>query len=183
MKTRQPDPDPLVIPLSKTKLGLLLLGAAAFVALGIWLYLYAGELTLENSQYVLRVRAAAVACVGFFGLCAVYAGAKLFDNSPGLIIDAEGLVDNSSGLSAGRIPWSDIKGVGFTTVEKQRFLTIVVHDPHKYVRRASPLMRPFVTMNMKLFGSPIQISANTLKVNFDDLMKAVTDRHARYGRP
>jgi hypothetical protein len=32
-------------------------------------------------------------------------------------------VDNSSGISAGRIPWSDIKGFGVSTIQKQRILT------------------------------------------------------------
>jgi len=92
-------------------------------------------------------------------------------------------VDNSSGISAGRIPWSDIKGFAVSTIQKQRILTIEVHHPDKYVERAPPLMRPLVRWNAKHYGSPVQISANALKIDFDTLVKSVTEAYARYARP
>ena len=61
------------------------------------------------------------------------------------------------------------------TVQGQRFLTIDVKDPEKYVQRAPFLKRQLVGLNAKYFGGPIQISANTLKINFDELLKVATD--------
>src|SRR5688572_32327146 len=101
----------IAIPLSKKALALYCLGGTAFAALGLWLFLNADDVRPHSPLFV---KAVAVVCVGFFGLIAVKAGAKLFDRSPGLIIDAEGLVDNSGGLAAGRIPWSNIKRIRTT---------------------------------------------------------------------
>lgn len=173
-------PEPLAIPLSKGKLLLFALGGAAFAALGLWLFLNADQMQRRRSP--LFVKAVGVVCVGFFGLIAVQAGAKVFSTSPGLIIDAEGLVDNASGVAAGRIPWSDIKKIGISTSEKQRFLTIEVRDPQKYVRRARLVKRWFLTQNMTYFGSPIHIPADTLRIDFADLVKVIKESHARYKR-
>ena len=163
--------------MSKVKIALLFAGATAFVAAGLWMWANPYQTPRLNSLYV---KAVASASVGFFGLCAVYALFKLFDTAPGLIVDAEGIIDNSSGVSAGRIPWSDISGFKISTIQKQRFLTIEVYDAEKYVRRANVLKRPLVALNAKYFGSPIQISANTLKTDFDELIQLVTSSYARY---
>jgi len=168
-----------VIPLSKGKIIRLALGAVVFVALGIWLYLNADHIPRRNPLYI---KVVAVACVSFFGLCGVYASRKLFDPAPGLIIDAEGIVDNSSGISAGRIPWSEIKGFKVTTIKRQRFLTIEVRDPDKYIRRTSGLKRHLAAMNTKYFGGPIHITSNTLAIGFDELVKSITEAHAKHCR-
>ena len=167
------------IPLSKSKLVLILAGAVGFVALGFWLYGFADRM---RAPAFFEVKFWSVACIVFFGLCGIVALLKLLDRAPGLVIDDAGLVDNSSGISAGRIPWSDIKGFAVSTIQKQRILTIEVHDPDKYVQRASPWMRPFVAANAKYFGSPVQISSNALKIDFDTLVQAITESHAKYWR-
>jgi hypothetical protein len=169
-------PDQLTIPLSRTKIALLPIGAAMFVVLSFWLWVYADRLSRLNFLYV---RTAAILGIGFFGLCGLYAVFKLFDRAPGLIVDAEGIIDNSSGLSAGRIQWSDICGFQITSLYQQRFLAIEIRAAEKYVLRAPLWKRPLVALNAKYFGSPIQISANTLKIDFDRLVKLLADSHAR----
>ena len=61
-------------------------------------------------------------------LAAIYGCIKIFDSKPGLVIDAEGLIDNSSAAAAGRIPWTDIGGVNVFTMHRQRMLTIELRD-------------------------------------------------------
>ena len=62
-------------------------------------------------------------------------------------------------------------GFSVTTVQGQRFLTVEVDNPTKYVQRANVLKRFVVSMNANYFGGPIQISANSLKINFDELQR------------
>jgi hypothetical protein len=168
----------ITIPLSKRKILLLALGAAAFVAVGVWLYLIADHLPHRSPLFV---KLMAGVCVIFFGLCGVYGARKLFDAAPGLVIDAQGILDNSSAVSAGLIPWSEVTGIKVTTLNAQRFLTIEVRDPENYIQRASGLKRLFVALNAKHFGGPIQITSNTLEMPFDDLVKNITEAHVRYG--
>jgi hypothetical protein len=89
-------------------------------------------------------------------------------------------VDNSSAIAAGRIPWADIRGFEVQTVQNQRFLTIEVYDPEKYVQRARFLKRAFVALNAGRFGGPIQISAHALKIGFDQLVTTLTQAHEKH---
>jgi hypothetical protein len=172
-------PDLILVSPSKLKIALACVGSAVFVAAGLLMWTFADRAPLHRALYL---KAAAGACVGFFGLCGVFALLKLFDTAPGLIVDAEGIVDRSSLGSVGRIPWSDIRGFKVTTVRKQRFLTVEVHNPEKYVQRASLVLRPLVAVNARYFGSPVQISSHNLKINFDELVSVLSGSYAKYRR-
>jgi len=162
----------VVIPLSKGKTFLLLLGAVAFVLASIWLWSIADVQTRYNPLYA---KAVAAAGAFFFGLCAIYGGFKIFDNRPGLIIDESGIVDNSSAVAAGRIPWDDVVALNVSEIAGQRFVTVVVVEPQKYASRGSAFGRMLNAANMKMSGSPINISSNSLQMNFDALVQVLTD--------
>ena len=169
----------IVVPLSRGKISLVFLGSIVFVAIGVVLW-PAVDLIPHDTPVYWEMATALVVAVAFFGSCGLYALWKFFDAAPGLVIDEQGIIDNSSGMSAGRIPWSEIKGFHVTTVQRQRFLTIEVQDPAKYVQRASFLKRQLVSINAKYFGGPIQISAGTLKIGFDELLKVANDSFQKY---
>ncbi len=161
--------DRICIPLSRTKLVLGLVGAVLFVGLSIVLWI-AGEGPGWLGWIVGgRLRFVAVIGASFFGLCAVYGAVKLFDRKPGLIIDRQGLIDNSSAVAAGRIPWDEITGYRAWSTHRQRMLVIDVVDPRKYQARGWRGRQWLDSMNTRLTGSPIVISANSLAIGFDKL--------------
>lgn len=168
----------LVIPLSKTKIVLIAFGAMVFVALGNWLIIIAGGNPRFSSDFITVVGVVAVA---FFGLVFLFASKKLLDKSPGLVINSDGIVDNSSGVAAGLIPWKEITKLSVTTVQSQRFLTVHVHNPESYLDRGNWLKRIANKANYKLYGSPVQISANGLKTNFDELLEIIEQQFKKYG--
>ena len=171
---------PHVIPLSKTKLLFLVIGVVCLFAAGVWLFMNADQFPDKNPTLAKSV---GVAGVLFFGACAAYGFIKLFDSVPGLIVDSKGIFDNSSGISAGLIPWSDITGFSVNSIQRQRFLSIEVRNPDKYIQRASGLKRLLVSLNARYFGGPIHISSNSLKIPFDQLLRIVGEAHVKYGGP
>jgi len=160
-------PTGLVIPLSKGKVVLGLLGAVAFVAVSVWIWSIADDQT-EHSPLIMK--AVAIAGSSFFGLCALYGCFKLFDTRPGLIIDDQGIVDNSSAVAAGRILWGEV----VTLNVSKNFITIVVVDPQKFIARGNFLSRMLNAASTKMTGSPINIPSNSLGLKFDDLAQALT---------
>jgi hypothetical protein len=166
---------PIEIPLSRTKTSLLLAGSLAFVASGIAFLVFAESTDLPPAL----LRAVGVVAIAFFGLCGAYALRKLFDDAPGLVISAEGIHDNTSAISVGPIPWADITGLRESVVTGQRFLVVDVIDPSKYTARGNLIQRAFKGLNLRSYGSPIFISANTLKIGHDELMALATEAHAR----
>lgn len=156
------DCEPVVIPLSRTKILLLSLASALFVIGGIWLISTAGE-RAGVDQYIHIV--AGTAGVAFFGLCYIYLTAKLLDRRPGLVIDSEGIIDNSGGVSAGRIDWHDVQGFSQLRIHSQVLITIHVADPIKYINRGNVLRRWLMRLNLRYYGSPIHIFANSLQID------------------
>lgn len=168
--------DRIAIASSKVKVGLLTMGASLFVIGGIWLF---GIADTQSRYSPIYVKGASVLAIVFFGLCGLYGLLKLFDSSPGLVLDREGIIDHSSGVAAGRVAWREISDVQVVSVSGHRFLAIVVHDPEKYLGKGNAPGRFFAKLNYKTYGTPIFISANALKVKFEELEKQIQDFRGR----
>jgi hypothetical protein len=170
----------IVVPLSKRKVALIFLGSLAFVALSIWMWSNAND--FQPRYPPLFVKAAALFAGAFFALCAIYSCVKFFDQRPGLIVDGDGIIDNSSGVAAGRIGWDEIVGLQVYQISRQRFLTILVSDPKKYADRGPFFTRMANAVNTRMTGSPINISSSTLGLNFDDLVEMLTATFEKCGK-
>ena len=170
--------DRIVVPSSKTKLTMLTVGALLFVVGGLWLF----DIADTQGRYAsIYVKGVAVLAAGFFGLCALYGFIKLFDRAPGLVLDHEGIIDNSSGVAAGRVSWSEIRDVRAMSISGQRFLAFIVKDPEKYLGKGNIVSSVFVNLNYKIYGTPIFISSHSLKTNFADLERQIRDFRAKHG--
>jgi hypothetical protein len=176
--------DETVVPLSKSKVVLLIVGAVAFVALGLWLFQLDSAWIESQRRFnnPALVHAIGLATIVFFGLCGVVAIKKLFDSKPGLVLSSAGMLVNSSADSVGLIPWSDVEGFGTYELHKQRLLVVKLVAPDKYVLAGGPLRQALRRANMRMVGSPIAISANTLKISFDELVKLCSTYRETYAR-
>lgn len=162
--------QPISIPLSKTKIIILVTGALLFVAGGCWLVIKASAINSPVVPNVNVIRAVGVVAILFFGLCTVYGTRKLFSHKPGFVIDDSGITDNSSGISVGAIPWNDIYNINFVMAQRQKFIMIYVKNPEEYINNQSSFIKKkMMQMNHKLYGSPLAISANSLNTSFGQL--------------
>lgn len=172
------------IELSRARLVLVILGALLMAGLGGWMMLAdeQGSLieTLRRFCPPAAVHVVGGAALLFFGGCAVYGVRKLFDRKPGLILNAQGLVDNSSGVAAGFIPWSEIRGVSPLFLGRQQMVSVHLVDPERYVARGNAVKRALNRANMGVCGTPIVISPTVLAVSFDELMRTLESFTSRY---
>jgi len=157
------------IPLSKKKNLLMLLGAAIFVVLGVLFVVRPENFTSQFHQNIALIRLVGMLSVVFFGACAIYGMIKIFDKKYGLIIDREGIIDNTNASSIGLINWADILSIETQNVMSTRFLLIFIKNPENYLNRAKGLKRKLLYANMKMYGTPLSIISNSIKFNFDDL--------------
>lgn len=157
------------IPISKTKISLLLLGAMIFVIFGILFILFPDKFISTIFRNPQTIRIAGIAAVLFFGAAGVYGLRKLFDKAIGLTIDENGITDKSNASSVGLIEWNDIVEIKTEQVMSTRFLLIFISNPEKYLERVNGFKRKLMQGNMKMYGTPLSITSNTLRYNFDDL--------------
>lgn len=170
------------IPLSKVKLVLLLLGCILFVIFGV--------LILQNpEQYELPrfghhpgfVKGVGYLAAMLFGIIGAYVFLKLFDKKPGLMLDATGITDNSSGTSIGLIEWRDVTGIETTKFMSNKFVLVFTDQPNKYIGKARNRMaKSALSSNLKTFKTPLSISANSLKISHDELEKLLLVQWSKY---
>jgi hypothetical protein len=169
------------IPLSKKKMIFGLCGSLMFVAIGVWFIAWPDSLkgsVIRNPTILFIV---GLLSIVFFGICVFFYARMLSNVKPGLIIDDQGITDHSSGVAVGMIPWEDIGQIKTAKVFSQSFVMLIVKDPVKYIdREKSLLKKKTMQMNYKSYGSPVAISANSLKIGFDELHKIIQERYSRH---
>ena len=164
------------IPLSKSKILLLLIGAVVFVFLGIFFILYPEKFLSSIMKSENFIRIMGVIAVLFFGAVGISGTKKMFDKSVGLAIDDNGIIDNTNAASVGLIKWSDITEITTKQVMSTKFLLIFIRDPNEILERVSGIKHNLMVANMKMYGTPLAITSTTLKYDFNELEKLLKDR-------
>lgn len=157
--------DALVVRPARGRLVLLALGGLAFVAVGL--------LMIRDGGFGAALGAVSVL---FFGFCLVAIVVRLFRTRPALVIDCDGIEENSSAVSVGRIPWSEVTEVRPHSFQGQRFLGIGLVDPDVVLGHQPALKRKALDSSMRMTGFAVNVPLRMLKVREDDLLAAVA-RH------
>ncbi|MBZ4189039.1 STM3941 family protein [Niabella beijingensis] len=162
--------EPIRIPISKRKTLAAFVGSLAFVIAGV--FFISRPMLFIRSDDPTMIRIIGYICTAFFGLCAILLFLKLRDKKEGLIIDAEGITDNSSGIAAGRILWKDVRSIRVEEAAGQQFIMMEVKDPLLYLRQQkNPVKKRAMELNYQLYKTPVGITANFLTVKTEQLLQ------------
>lgn len=166
--------DNIEIPLSRTKLVLLLIGALLFFFLGIWFIIDAEQFITNRFQYPQIIVIIGVIATIFFGLCLLFILKKLFDSKPGILIDQKGITDYSSATSIGVIEWTDIMEIRTVQIVSTKILILKTDKPDKYIEKAkNRLSKRAMQANYNMYGSPLTITSSALKIAHRDLEELI----------
>lgn len=168
------------IQTSKIKLLLIFLGCIGFLALSYYLFNYPENFTSYRYRNPKVVKVVGVIGMLFFLIVLLYVPKKLFDKKPGLIIDEKGIIDNSSAVNVGFIAWSEVKYLKTISVNSTQFLLIYVNNSERYLEGFNKIKRMMLKTNNRIYGTPISINANGLKINFKNLEKLITEKFEQY---
>lgn len=171
-------PKVIEIPLSKEKLVKGLVASIVFVLAGAWMLLRdptSDDKLINNPLFRYGI---GVSAILLFGAMAVLYLVKMNDKKPGMVIDENGIIDNSGALAVGFIPWTDITQFATKKLMKQEFLVILVKNPAYYInQQKSVLKKKGMQYNLSNYGSPVAISTNTLKCNLPELLTMLEERN------
>ena len=162
-----------IIPFSKPRLTKLLLLSVGCILLGLFFVI----VQPQDPGILLTLPILAIILGSFILLIGLFIGAlsfrKILRNGPGLIIDNSGFTDYSSSLTAGHIPWTEVKALKVITVSryKLKFIAVILKDPNACLeRQQNALKRKAMLMNLRKYGSPIQLTDGSLQCSFDELL-------------
>jgi|SRR5690554_5010817 len=135
---------------------------------------------LMNNILVIRI----VGIIGFlfFGYAVITMIKKIFvDKSLGIVINEDGITDNSSYTGVGLIKWKDIKAIRKNEVASTKFLLINLTNPEEYItKNKSKIKQKLLTMNYRSYGTPITISSNFIDCDFSVLEETIRDSYTKY---
>jgi|GEM_PF-2201151 len=89
----------------------------------------------------------------------------LFDKNAGLTIEEDGIYDNLTIWSVGKIHWTDIAAIKIVSALNTDFLVIEVADPQSFIGDKNKIQRWVLKSFQKKFNSPIVISQR--RINYD----------------
>ncbi len=167
------------IPLSKLKIGLLLVGALIFVAGGVLFIINPSTFTDSGLHHSPKFEILAVgyACVIFFGAGVVIFILQLFNKNPGLLINNEGITINPGSSSNSFIEWNNIEKFGIKNVSQTKLIMVYLKNPEDLINNlSSPIKRKMALFSLKNYGTPISISTGGLKCSTDELYNLLTDK-------
>lgn len=165
------------IPLSKKKLILLLFGALLLTAIGCWFVASPDKFSRPFGGNNFPVMAAGAAAMLFFGTAAYLLFKKLPDHKPGLIIDQTGILDYSSSNTPVPVLWADIEDLWVLRIQNRKLIMIQVRNPEHYIaQEKNSLKRRLMKVNHRMYGTPVSITANRLKISFEKLWGLLAEK-------
>lgn len=168
-----------IIPVNKSKPVRYFTGAAVLMVLGLLLIVTPGWFTYAQDPVILK--AIGYIFIIFFGALVLLYGQRVFDKKPGMVLDDEGFIDYTSGVNTGKVLWADVTDIFVKEGMGQQFIMLKVKNPEKYIEREkNPLKIRIMQMNNRLYETPINISAKTVKMSFDALHQLLGERLSGY---
>lgn len=169
--------EKIKIEISKRKLMVLLLGGIGFVFFSIWFIVKPADFVnfLTRSEAIVFT----VGVVGsiVFGFATIILFIKLFDKKPGLIIDQEGITDNTTVSPVGLILWNDITKIEVKKINSINILLIYLQNPTDYISKANWINRFGLKNNMKTYGTPVTITSLGMQCSFKELTNLVLESY------
>jgi hypothetical protein len=106
---------------------------------------------------------------------------RLFVMKSGLIINMDGIVNNSSIASVGFVNWKNIGKIKKEEGDYPISIVVYVNDPEEFRQSQSNIFkRKAAADNYKKYGSPAVIKTYWLKCDYDELYSFLTDTLKTY---
>ena len=166
-------PDRLVIYPSRLKATLVLLGAIAFVALGIWI----ASPGMARRVGPWEVFFGSYVGVPFFAACALSAAHRIVFRRPVVEMDATGITDSSNFFGVGHLNWDEVDRAVLYRYHRQPMLGIFPKDLDAFLGRLSAARRSYARINLALGIPPVNISQVVLPMTVAELAGLMQTRY------
>lgn len=167
--------SPIHFKRSKFNLIFMFVGSLAFVGLGFFIIIAASADSAHWLKWLLGVPT-----ILFFGWTAGTSIQMFYSDVSGLVVSELGIEDSSSKVRLGMVPWSAVAAIEVTSVHQQKFISILLHEPEKFVQDLCGISKFIARMNMHFYQTPFHITSNGLVASHDEVHKAVVDYYESY---
>ncbi|MEM1325973.1 MAG: STM3941 family protein [Bacteroidota bacterium] len=162
--------EPIAIRRSRTKTFLALLGAIAFVVLGV------GMVILPDTIIVEKIIGGAA--VLFFG-STIPIGIKKVSNTIALELSQSHLIiEPKTKGQTYRIPWTQITDFREIKIKGTKIVLIYVKNPDEWIAKESNFVKQKVMkVSLKTYGTPFSVASSGLTISSDQFLKLLSQFH------
>jgi|GEM_PF-981961 len=159
--------EPIIVKQSAKGTFLFSLGALVLAVLSLFLVLVdvrtfaTGSRIFQNPTVYVIVKVAAVIGVVFFGYAFFYLVKRAKQGKAILVVDENGVTDNSSSVSFGFIPWGDIDEVRVDAVFGNNCIELLLNNEQEYLDKLSGLKKQAILANKKMGYPAVCITLNS----------------------
>lgn len=153
------------------RMRVLLLAFISFMVMwtGIILFLFSFHV-IEHDRYALQ--GIGIILIGMYGIPFLHHMKVFFARKPAVIINGDGIIDQSSYIGAGLVSWSDIKDITFVRSFGIVYLGIITFDPEYMIKRTTGLKKILNKAN-KHRKTQIHISIKSLSCTAEELVEEI----------
>ena len=173
-QSKQPDKEIAMYPVRKRIVGLA--GVSLLFALACSAMLI--EKIIHRDIYSFDFISALLG-VALFGFCFLYLFKRRLSLKPEIVINSEGIVDNSNAFGAGMIKWEDIEGVSHCNYNGQSYLEIIPRDKKAFLQKQAPISRFIMRANSMIHGPLILIPVITLPMSVKEIESTIVNYRKR----
>lgn len=130
---------------------------------------------LLQSPLLLALQLAFLCCVAV----GVWLARRYRTGKPILIVNADGVMDNSSMLSFGFIPWRDVAGIRIGEVQRQRFIELEIADENAFLCRLPRWKQRMLLLNRGMGHELVCITLSTSGLSPEDVLPQMQELFAR----
>jgi hypothetical protein len=159
----------ITVPLSRMKLLGQCLAAVAFVAVGVFLI-------RVPTRHGVWAQFMGVVTVAFFGGVGAAILFRLLRPGPAIIINADGIYDDASGVSLGLIRWDQVGKIEEYRVEGQAFLSISVKNRDALIATQPFWKRRLIRANLQMGAAAVNIPQAAIDMKLSDLRDEIEQR-------
>lgn len=166
--------DKLVIKQNANGNTLYIVGALIFVLIGLWILLMEDEIFISSILNFI-IRLAALVGVIFFGYCMLFYIKRNQENKDLIIVDKNGITDNSTAISVGFIPWEDIDNIYINSMLNNKFILVKLKNEEKYLNKVSFAKQKLMLVNKKMGYEIISITLNSTGIQPEKFLQEILE--------
>jgi hypothetical protein len=156
------------IPFSKWKLLLAVVASTLFVVLGVFLLFVWSEEAGASSPMAKKIIGGLL--IVFFGAVSAVGFVKMLSRKCALLINDEGILDNTTASSFGLIKWENVTGFKIEEMMSRKYLVIQVNNGEEMIEKSKGMLRKTMKMNFSMYLTPYAIPSTVVNYNLEELV-------------
>ena len=164
---------------SKKKNIFLLFLVIIFLAVGIFCFLNANELSNDGKRSIIFIEVISIIVVIFALIALVFIIKNLLNNQWVLAIDEKALHIRIQKYYL--IPWQEIIGFQELEIKGNKSILIQVKNPETLIANEKNFfVKKMMQWSQKMYGAPISITSSTMKISHKELVSLLLESLATY---